>query len=81
MRMSAWCQAAIPRETGPWTGLSISDLVGLVLVLVVAFGVVLGALALVMGWELFSDRIPRKRRRGVVVPRVGVIVRDDEGAR
>lgn len=58
-------------------GVTVADLVGLVPVLAAAFGVVLGVVVLVTGWQLFSNR----RSRGVVVPRVGVIEWDDEGAR
>lgn len=72
MRMSV-----IPRKTRLWTGVTIADLVGLIPVLASAFGAVLGAVVLGTGWQLFSDR----RRRGVVAFRVGVIERDDEGAR
>lgn len=52
---------------------TVTDLLGLVPVLAAAFGVVLGAVALVTGWRMFSDR-SLGRRRGVVVPLVGVIV-------
>lgn len=58
-----------------------ADLVGLIPVLVVAYLVVLGAVALAMGWRLFSRRKPIRKRRGVVVPQVGVIERNGEGAR
>lgn len=62
-------------------GVMVADLVGVVPVLAAAFCVVLGAVVLVTGWELFSQRVPRRRRRGGVVPLVGAIVRDGEGAR
>ncbi len=62
-------------------GVTVADLVGLVPVLVAAFGVVMGVVVLVTGWQWFSDRRPARRRRGVVVPLVGVIVRGGGGVR
>ncbi|MCA1671645.1 MAG: hypothetical protein LC799_05400 [Actinobacteria bacterium] len=60
--------------------MTMADFFALVPVLAVAFGVVQGTVLLVTGWQLFSDRIPPRWRRGVVVPQVGVIVRDGEDA-
>lgn len=57
------------------------DLVGLITLLAAAYGVVLGAVALVTGWQLFSDRKPSRRWRSAVVPPVGAIERANEGAR
>lgn len=62
-------------------GVIVADLKGLIPVLAVAYGVVLGAVVLVTGWRLFRDREPRGRRRGVMVPPVGVIAWDDGAAR
>lgn len=44
------------------------DLVGLISVLAAAYGVVLGTVALVTGWQLFRDRQSRRKR---LVPPVG----------
>ncbi len=63
----------------PARGSAAADLVSLIPVLAAAYGAVLGVIALVTAWQLFSDRRPRRRRRGVVVPPVGAIERDDEG--
>ena len=60
---------------------TVEELVSLIPVLITTFGVVLGAVALVTGWDLFSDRRPRTRRRGVVVSSVGVIERSRGGTR
>ena len=49
--------SVIPTETGLWTGVT-ADLVGLVPVLAAAFAVVLGAVALVTGWQLWSVICP-----------------------
>lgn len=62
-------------------GVAVADLVELVPVLVAAFCVVLGAIALVTGRQSFSARTPCRRWRDVVVPPVGAIERDGEGAR
>lgn len=62
-------------------GVIVADLLSLIPVLAGAYGVVLGAVALVTGWQLFNDRQLRSRRRGAVVPPAGVIERADEGAR
>lgn len=73
--------SVIPRDAGPWTGATGADLMALIPVLATAFAFVLGAVALVTGWQSFNERMPRRRRRGVVVPRVGVIARDSGGVR
>ncbi len=57
------------------------DLVGLIPLLAAAYGVVLGAVALITGWQLFSDRKPRRKWRDAGVPPVGAIERTDKGAR
>lgn len=59
----------------------IGDLWGLVPVLAAAYGVVLSAVALATGWQLFLDRRPHRYRRRAVVPAVGGIERDRVGAR
>lgn len=48
--------------------------------LVLAYGVVLGVVVLSTGWQLLRTRRPAQSRREVVVPPVGVIERDTEGA-
>ena len=62
-------------------GVTVADVLGLIPVLAAAYGVVLGAVALLTVWQLFSDRQPRSYRRGAAVPPVGVIERAGEGAR
>ncbi|MGH3906987.1 MAG: hypothetical protein ACRDTE_22825 [Pseudonocardiaceae bacterium] len=66
---------------GEWAAVMVADLVDLISVLAVAYGVVLGVVALVTGWQSLNDRRPRRRRRrrGVVVPPVGAIARDADG--
>lgn len=44
------------------------DLVGLISVLAGVYGVLLGSVALVTGWQLFRDRLSRRQR---LVPPVG----------
>lgn len=62
-------------------GLMVENSVGVISMLGVAYGVVLGVVVLVTGWELLSQRVPGRRRRGGVLPLVGAIARDGEGAR
>jgi hypothetical protein len=54
----------------------LDQVLSLILVLAGAYGVVMGGVALVAGWRLFSDSKPLRYRRGVVVPPVGVTGRD-----
>lgn len=49
-------------------GVTIAGLVGLIPALIAAYGIVLGAVALVTGWEWFRDRTPFRYRRGGQVP-------------
>ncbi|MGH3905093.1 MAG: hypothetical protein ACRDTE_13005 [Pseudonocardiaceae bacterium] len=63
------------------TSATFADLVGLIPVLAAVYGVVIGVVALVTGWQVLRGRQPRRKRRGAVVPPVGVIGRDNEGAR
>jgi hypothetical protein len=59
----------------PWLH-DLDQLLILILVLAGAHGVVMGAVALVTGWRLFSDSKPPRYRRGVVVPPADVTGRD-----
>lgn len=59
----------------------IVDLWGLAPVLAATYAVVLGAVALATGWQLFIARKPHRHRHRAVVPRVGSIERDRVGAR
>lgn len=45
-------------------GVNVAGLVGLIPALIAAYGIVLGAVALVTGWERFRDRTPFRYRRG-----------------
>jgi hypothetical protein len=63
------------------SGLTVAELLSLIPVLAVAYGVIMGAVTLVTGWRLFSGRRPRRYRRGAVVPPVGGTEQDTEGAR
>lgn len=59
-----------------------ADLVELIPVVAAAYGAVLGAVALAIGWRVFSHQRPVKKQRGVVTPPpVGVIERNGEDAR
>lgn len=62
-------------------GVTVADVLGLIPVLAAAYGVVLGAVALLTAWQLCSDRQPRSERRFAVVPPEGVIEQAGEGAR
>lgn len=53
--------------------MTLVDLVSLIPLLVAAYGVVLGGVALSLGWQLLSDRVPGRFRRGARVPREGGI--------
>ncbi|MCA1600098.1 MAG: hypothetical protein LC776_00150 [Acidobacteria bacterium] len=55
---------------------TLADLLGVLPVLALTYGAVLGVVALVTGWQALSKRRPRRRRRGVAVPRVGAIAPD-----
>lgn len=68
----------IPTETELMAGASVTDLVDLIPVLAAAYGVVLGGVALVTGWQWFRDNKPRWTRRGAVVPPVGAIEKDNK---
>ncbi len=59
--------------------LNAGGLVGLVVALLVAYGVVMGAVVLVTGWHLFRNTRPLRFRRGVVVPPVGVTGHHGDG--
>ncbi|MGH3795051.1 MAG: hypothetical protein ACRDRT_05875 [Pseudonocardiaceae bacterium] len=50
---------------------SVTGLVSLLPVLAAAYGVVMGAVGLAAGWQLFTGGQPRRFRRGSVVPPVG----------
>lgn len=65
--------SVVPGEGAAGT---VTDLAGLIAALASAYGVVLGVVALVTGWQVVSARRPRRRRRGVVVPPVGAIAPD-----
>ena len=62
-------------------GVVVADLLGLILVLAAAYGVVLGVMALVTGWQVLCHRQPHRERRGVVVAAVGATELAVEGAR
>jgi hypothetical protein len=62
-------------------GVTFSDLVSLIPELIAAYGVVLGAVVLMTGWQAFNDRPPRRKRRGAVVPPEGTIELVPGGAR
>ncbi|MGH3908519.1 MAG: hypothetical protein ACRDTE_30685 [Pseudonocardiaceae bacterium] len=64
---------------GEWAAVTVADLVDLIQVLAAAYGLVLGVIAMVTGWQVFNDRRPRKRRRRLVVPPGGAIERHDVG--
>lgn len=56
--------------------MTISNLLSLILVLAVAYGAVMGAVGLCLGWQFFHARrgvSPARRRRGAVVPPVGTV--------
>lgn len=55
---------------------TVGDLVGLVPVLAGAYGVVMGVVAMSLGWELFRDRAPGWFRRSVQVPPEGATGHD-----
>jgi hypothetical protein len=55
------------------------DLFSLVPVLVAAYGVVLGAAALVTAWPWLTARTSRTNRRRAAVPPVGIDARDMGG--
>lgn len=69
-----------PMEPVSVAGVLATDLVGLFLVLAAAFGAVIGAMALVTGWQMLRRRRLARRRR-VVIPRVGVTELAVEDAR
>lgn len=52
----------------------------LIPVLATAYAVVLGVVALVTGWQVFSHHRPPRRRHGAVVPPVGAIELVIDGA-
>ncbi|MGH4012411.1 MAG: hypothetical protein ACRDSL_00420 [Pseudonocardiaceae bacterium] len=52
-------------------GVTGADLWSLIPVLAAAYAVVLGAVGMVTGWQLFRDRMPSRYRRGVQVPPQG----------
>lgn len=55
----------------PVTDVSVADLLSLVPVLAAAYGVVMGAVALITGWGVLRDRPAARYRRRAVVPPVG----------
>ena len=57
--------------------MTLADFGDLIPVLALAYGVVLGVVALVEGWHLLKDRRPR-RTRGVAVPPAGVTAPDGD---
>ena len=56
----------------------VGDLMSLIPAVAATYGAALGVAALVTGWQAVSQRCPRRRRRGVVVPPVGAIAPDVE---
>jgi hypothetical protein len=61
--------------------IDLDQVLSLIPVLAGAYGVVMGAVALVTGWQLFSDRKPPRYRRGVEVPPADVTAQDGGGVR
>lgn len=61
-----------PNAAGPDVARScavtVADLVSLIPLLAAAYGVVMGAAALSLGWQLFRDRTTARSQRGVRVP-------------
>lgn len=52
------------QENHGWFPVALADLVGLIPILAAAYGIVLGGVALVTGWQLFTSTTPNRRRRG-----------------
>jgi hypothetical protein len=62
-----------------WVAVTVADVLGLIPVLAPTYGIIFGAVALMNGWQLFSDSRQHRRRPRIVVPPVGAIERNHEG--